>query len=99
MVAALSRLVVVHHAKGQKMEKYYLLGPTVLTIVLNVPAYALHQFGWDETNSVCWYKNPNRTARLYWIIGTESFPILLAASVETVCSAILLVYLYIIRVR
>ena len=81
------------------MEKYYLIGATLVTIALNVPAYALDQFGWDETNSICWYRNPNSAARLRWMIATESFPLALAATIETVCSCILLVYMYLVRVR
>jgi len=60
-----------------------------------VPTFALHQFGWDEGNLTCWYKNSDPTSRLHWIIGTQSFWIALAATIETICSCIILVYLYI----
>lgn len=99
MAPPLSRLVVVHHVNGQRMEKYYLIASTLLSIVLNVPTFAFNQFGWDESSSVCWYKNPNRIDRLRWMVATESFPVALAATLETVCSCILLVYMFLVQVR
>lgn len=81
------------------MEKYYLIGSILLSLVLNVPPYALGQFGWNESYSTCWYKNPDRTIRLNWIIITESSPLALAATIETICSCILLVYMYLVQVR
>lgn len=81
------------------MEKYYLIGTALLNIALNVPAYATDNFGWDETNLVCWYKSPNMTTRMHWIIATDTFPFALAAVTETVCSCILLVYMYLVQVR
>jgi hypothetical protein len=81
------------------MEKYYLIGTALLTIAFNVPGYATDHFGWDETSSSCWYKSPSKTTRLHWIIATETFPQTLAASIEIVCSCILLVYMYLVQVR
>ena len=65
----LLHLVVVHHINGQRMEKfqkYYLrvIGSTVLGLVLNVHyvlAFALGLFGWNDSYSTCWYKNPDHT--------------------------------------
>ncbi|KAF8152612.1 hypothetical protein B0H34DRAFT_801006 [Crassisporium funariophilum] len=88
------QLVLVHHVNGQRMEKYYVIGTTLLSLVLNVPTFALHQFGWDEGSSTCWYKNSDPTLRLHWIIGTQSIWIALAATIETTCSGIILVYMY-----
>lgn len=93
-----SRLVVVHHINGQRMEKYYLIGSTLLCLALNVPPLALDQFGWNQAYSTCWYKASNMTTRLHWMIATESCPLALAATIETVCSCILLVYMYLVRV-
>lgn len=76
------------------MEKYYVIGTTLLSILLNVPAFALHQFGWDKESSTCWYNNPDPSLRLKWIIGTQSFWIALAATIETICSCVILVFMY-----
>lgn len=81
------------------MEKYYLIASTLLGIVLNVPTFALNQFGWDESFSVCWYKNPDRIYRLRWMVATESFPVALASTIETVCSCIVLVHMFLVQVR
>jgi hypothetical protein len=40
-----SRLVIVHGLNGNKMEKWYLLGSAVLALGLNIPPYALGQYG------------------------------------------------------
>src|ERR1700730_11548764 len=41
-----SRLVIVHGLNGNKMEKWYLLGSAVLALGLNIPPYALGQYGY-----------------------------------------------------
>ncbi|KAJ7593763.1 hypothetical protein C8J56DRAFT_420875 [Mycena floridula] len=87
-------LVLVHGVNGKRMEKYYLIGTTILSLALNVPTFALHKFGWDDQSLTCWYKNSNDQDRLRWIIGTQSFWILLAATIETICSCIVLVWIY-----
>jgi hypothetical protein len=40
------RLVLVHGLNGNKMEKWYMIGSTVVACALNVPVYALNQFGY-----------------------------------------------------
>jgi hypothetical protein len=84
------QLVLVHRFNGRKLEKYYVIGTFLLAIVLTVPAYGLDQFGWDEQNSTCWFKNPSDELRLRWLVGSQSFWILLAATIETVCSGVVL---------
>lgn len=37
MGSRLSRLVTVHHINGQHMEKYYIIGSTLLCLALSVP--------------------------------------------------------------
>ncbi|KAF9493139.1 hypothetical protein BDN71DRAFT_1508853 [Pleurotus eryngii] len=68
------------------MEKYYVIVVTLLNIVLTVPAFGLNQFGWDEANFTCWFKNPDEHTKVQWLIGTQSFWIALAATIETICS-------------
>lgn len=80
------------------MEKYYLIGSILLSLVFNVPALAFNQFGWDKSTSNCWYKNPDRINRLRWMIATESLPVALAAIIEAICSCVLLVYMYLVQV-
>ncbi|KAG5640985.1 hypothetical protein DXG03_006449 [Asterophora parasitica] len=88
------QLVLVHGVNGQKLEKYYLLGVIILSLALNVPTMVLHQFGWNELSATCWYSNPDDKARLRWIIGTQSFWISLAATIETICSSVVLFWMY-----
>ncbi|KAF9008204.1 hypothetical protein BDQ17DRAFT_1301453 [Cyathus striatus] len=88
------QLVLVHGVNGQRMEKYYIIATTVLSIGLNVPAFGLHQFGFNEDTGTCWLSNPDPKTRLKWIIGVQSFWITLAATVETVCSCVVLAWIY-----
>lgn len=39
------RVVVVHGLNGQNMEKYYILGSVLLSVILSVPSYATGQYG------------------------------------------------------
>ncbi|KAK7455082.1 hypothetical protein VKT23_010953 [Stygiomarasmius scandens] len=88
------QLVLVHHVNGKMMEKYYIIGTTILSIVLTVPAYGLGQFGYHQASSTCWFKNPDSKERLRWLIGTQSFWMALAAVIETVCSSIVLFWMF-----
>ncbi|THV00374.1 hypothetical protein K435DRAFT_854839 [Dendrothele bispora CBS 962.96] len=86
-------LVLVYRVNGRKMEKYYVIGTFVIAIVLTVPAYGLHQFGWSESSSTCWFRNADGHG-LRWLIGTQAFWMLFAATVETICSVMVLVWLF-----
>ncbi|KIK62696.1 hypothetical protein GYMLUDRAFT_41613 [Collybiopsis luxurians FD-317 M1] len=88
------QLVLVHRVNGRKMEKYYIIGTTLLALAITVPTYGLDQFGWNEDSFTCWFKNPNPHTRLQWLIGTQSFWIALAATIETVCSSVVLIWMY-----
>ncbi|RDB21679.1 hypothetical protein Hypma_011218 [Hypsizygus marmoreus] len=88
------QLVLIHGVNGKIMEKYYIIGTTLLTFALNIPTYALDQFGWNDLSATCWYKNDDDKTRLRWIIATSAFWISLAATIETICSFTVLVWLY-----
>ncbi|KAG9227107.1 hypothetical protein CCMSSC00406_0009639 [Pleurotus cornucopiae] len=87
------QLVLVHRVNGKAIEKYYVIVVTLLSIVLTVLALGLNQFGWDETNFVCWFKNPDEHTKVQWLIGTQSIWIALAATIETICSVTVLVWM------
>jgi len=88
------QLVLVHGVNGKMMEKYYVIVTVVLSCALNIPPYALGQFGWNDLSETCWYSNPDDRARLKWIVATQSLWICLAAVIEMVCSSIILYWLY-----
>jgi len=88
------QLVLVHRVNGKRMEKYYVIGTILLTLAITVPTYGLDQFGWDEESFTCWFKNPNNATRLQWLIGTQSFWIALAATIETTCSCVVLYWMF-----
>ncbi|KAJ7623994.1 hypothetical protein B0H17DRAFT_1340460 [Mycena rosella] len=72
-------LVLAHNVNGQKMEKYYVLGTTLISLICNVVPYASGKFGWDATNSRCWYHSTNRADTMRWLIGTQTFWIMFSA--------------------
>lgn len=87
------QLVIVHGVNGNHMEKWYLLGSTIMTLGLNIPPYALGQYGWNYENATCWYNTPDSALRLKWVIGTLSFWVLLIACGETVMFFIVINYM------
>jgi hypothetical protein len=87
------QLVIVHGVNGNAMEKYYLIGSTILSLALNIPPYALGQYGWNEENATCWYNTPSDAIRLRWVIGTLSFWVLFIACGETLMFFIVISYM------
>ncbi|KAJ7730423.1 hypothetical protein B0H16DRAFT_1585042 [Mycena metata] len=90
---ALNLQLVVVHGRGQGLEKYYLIGSTVLAFALVIPPYAAHQYGWDPLEQDCWYTNDNRSQRIAWQIGTQTGWTFLTVIGELICSTIVLVFL------
>jgi hypothetical protein len=93
------QLVLVHRINGKKMEKYYVIGTVLLVLALTVPTYGLDQFGWNADSFTCWFKNPDEPTRLQWLIGTQSFWMALAATIETICSSVVLYWMYRFQVK
>ncbi|KAG6918003.1 hypothetical protein DXG01_017013 [Tephrocybe rancida] len=93
-IAVNLQMVLVHGFNGKILEKYYIVITVVLGLVLNVPAYASGELGWNVESGSCWYSNPNRTTRLQWIIATQSFWMSLAAVIESVSSFLVIYWLY-----
>ncbi|KAF9254663.1 hypothetical protein L218DRAFT_885801, partial [Marasmius fiardii PR-910] len=87
------QLVVVHGMDGKRLEKFYLIGSAVLTLIVVIPPYAAHQYGWDHLESVCWYTNENRPQRIAWQIGTQVGWTFLTVVGELVCSVVVLTFL------
>ncbi|GLB42587.1 hypothetical protein LshimejAT787_1200360 [Lyophyllum shimeji] len=88
------QLVLVHGINGKKMEKYYVIVTWILSCALCIPTYASGQYGWNEPTQTCWFSNSDDHARLRWLIATQSFWIALAAVIETICSCVVLYWLY-----
>ncbi|KAJ6539835.1 hypothetical protein DFH09DRAFT_1176099 [Mycena vulgaris] len=86
------QLVLVHEFNGQKLEKYYILGTAILCAVCNITPYASGQFGWN-TNQTCWFRDDNRQIMLRWLIGTQSFWVILMATGEVVAFVAIVGYI------
>jgi hypothetical protein len=79
------------------MEKYYVIGSSLLVGTLNFIPLAAGQLG--PYNGTCWYNNPDPATYMRWVVGTQSFWIFLMASSELVCFVILVSYMLRRQVR
>ncbi|KAJ6450744.1 hypothetical protein C8R45DRAFT_883472 [Mycena sanguinolenta] len=86
------QLVLVHGVNGLMMEKYYMMGSSILVAVCNITPLAVKgQFGFYD--DLCWFSNPDPALRYRWLVGTQSFWLFLMASSELVCFVILILYM------
>ncbi|KAF7378250.1 hypothetical protein MSAN_00250200 [Mycena sanguinolenta] len=86
------QLVLIHGVNGLMMEKYYVLGSSLLVGVCNITPLAVGgQLGFYD--NLCWFSNPNPVERFRWMVGTQSFWLFLMASLELVCFVILMSYM------
>ncbi|KAJ7701155.1 hypothetical protein B0H17DRAFT_1046100 [Mycena rosella] len=86
-------LVLVHQIQGQTMEKYYVLGAFILSALCNIVPYASGKYGWDEFNQSCWFSTPNERSTIKWLVGTQSFWVLLMSTGEVLMFLIIVGYL------
>ncbi|KAF7344111.1 hypothetical protein MVEN_01700900 [Mycena venus] len=87
------QLVLVHQMNGQKMEKYYIIGTLVLCAACNIVPYASRQFGLNPTNGTCWFDNSDPDTMLRWLVGTQSFWVLLMATGEILAFLMIVGYI------
>ncbi|KAJ7871057.1 hypothetical protein B0H13DRAFT_1895949 [Mycena leptocephala] len=80
MLAA--RLVLIHGVNGLIMEKYYVIGSSLLVGVCTIIPLVAGQFG--PYNGVCWFSNPDPVLQIRWLVGAQSFWILLMALSELI---------------
>ncbi|KAJ7321922.1 hypothetical protein DFH08DRAFT_357041 [Mycena albidolilacea] len=85
-------LVLALRINGQKMEKYYVLGIAFTCLIVNLASYASGSLGWDAVNETCWYSITDPEARLRWLIGTQTFWIVLFAVGEVVAFLVIVGY-------
>ncbi|KAJ7325959.1 hypothetical protein DFH08DRAFT_1085115 [Mycena albidolilacea] len=91
------QLVLIHGVNGLMMEKYYVIGSSLLVAVCNFPPLAGGQLGFYD--NLCWFSNPDPVVRFRWIFGTQTFWMVLMASSELVCFVILMSYMLRRRMR
>ncbi|KAJ7850864.1 hypothetical protein B0H13DRAFT_2360478 [Mycena leptocephala] len=85
------QLVLIHGVNGLIMEKYYVIGSSLLVGVCTIIPLVAGQFG--PYNGVCWFSNPDPVLQIRWLVGAQSFWILLMALSELVCFVILASYM------
>ncbi|KAF7358616.1 hypothetical protein MSAN_01200300 [Mycena sanguinolenta] len=86
-------LVLMFNINGRKMEKYYVGGITLISLVPNLASYASGNLGWDEVNGTCWYHSEDPSVMLRWLVGTRSVWILLASLGEVISFMVIIGYL------
>ncbi|KAJ7088786.1 hypothetical protein B0H15DRAFT_981755, partial [Mycena belliarum] len=85
-------LVLVHGCNGQRLEKWYIIGTSVLCALVTIPPYAAGQFGWNELNQACWYSAPDQLDLMGWVIGTQVFWVLFMAIGEALAFGLIVRY-------
>ncbi|KAJ6522367.1 hypothetical protein DFH09DRAFT_1191773 [Mycena vulgaris] len=86
------QLVLIHGVNGFMMEKYYVIGSSLVVGVCNItPLAAGGQLGFYD--DLCWFSNPDPVLRFRWLVGTQAFWLFLLASAELVCFVILMSYM------
>ncbi|KAJ6587924.1 hypothetical protein B0H19DRAFT_1097478 [Mycena capillaripes] len=76
------------------MEKYYVLGIAFTCLTVNLAAYASGNYGWDPVNETCWYRRKDPEARLRWLIGTQTFWVVLFAAGEVAAFLVIVGYVF-----
>ncbi|KAJ7349838.1 hypothetical protein DFH08DRAFT_863198 [Mycena albidolilacea] len=74
----IARLVVVYKISGQAMEKYYVAGTTLVSLICMVPPYASGNLGWNSVSKTCWFNNADPAALFRWALGTQIAWIIMA---------------------
>ncbi|KAF7357081.1 hypothetical protein MSAN_01302200 [Mycena sanguinolenta] len=77
-------LVLMLKVNGRRMEKYYIIGITLIGCVSPFVPYVTGHLGWDDVNKICWYRSRDPSAMLHWLIVTQTVWILLASIGEVV---------------
>ncbi|KAF7345152.1 hypothetical protein MSAN_01891400 [Mycena sanguinolenta] len=90
-------LVLAFNINGQKMEKYYVGGTTLIALVSNLVPYVSGNLGWDDDNRACWYRTKDPSAKLHWLVATQSVWVLLASLGEATAFIIIIRYLVVYR--
>ncbi|KAF7367974.1 hypothetical protein MSAN_00862800 [Mycena sanguinolenta] len=86
-------LVLAFRVNGRNMEKYYVIGVSLLALASNVASYASGNFGWDDVNETCWYSARDPAVMLRWLIGSQTFWVLLASIAEVGAFMIIVGYM------
>ncbi|KAJ7777511.1 hypothetical protein DFH07DRAFT_951155 [Mycena maculata] len=86
------QLVLVHGVNGQMMEKYYILGTSLLSLACGVAPYAAGALGWNAVNQTCEFKNSDPTG-FWWLIGTQTIWVLLMVSGEIITFLVIVAFI------
>ncbi|KAF7360858.1 hypothetical protein MSAN_01115400 [Mycena sanguinolenta] len=90
-------LVLAFKVNGKKMEKYYVIGVTLVCLVSSLAVYASGNLGWDNVNKTCLYRSQAPSEMLRWLVGTQMVWILLASLGEVISFVIIVGYLVVHR--
>ncbi|KAJ7087654.1 hypothetical protein B0H15DRAFT_299912 [Mycena belliarum] len=92
-------LVLVYGVDGRVMEKQYLIGSLFVCMVCSIAPLAAGQYGFWPAGNVCWFADPNPAVQFRWLLGAQSFWLLLLAVAEVISFAVLLSSMLIHQVR
>ncbi|KAJ7649064.1 hypothetical protein DFH06DRAFT_1208902 [Mycena polygramma] len=76
------QLVLVFGVNGNKMEKYYISGSTLVCAASTVPPWIAGELGWYDADASCWLRAPTPEIQLHWLIGSQSIAMLAMSTSE-----------------
>nr|GAT57987.1 predicted protein [Mycena chlorophos] len=86
-------LVLAAKVNGQRMEKFYIIGSSLVCLACNLTPLAAGRFGQNPGNFTCWYIDPPGPTLLKWVMTTQTMWLLFTSVGEVVSFIVILVYL------
>ncbi|KAJ7055120.1 hypothetical protein C8F01DRAFT_471324 [Mycena amicta] len=86
-------LVLTLKVNGQRMEKFYVAGVTIVCLAFNIPPFAAGRLGLNPTNLTCWYRNVPGPTLLKWVISTQTAGLVFTSVGEVTSFAVIVAYL------
>ncbi|KAJ7138155.1 hypothetical protein C8R44DRAFT_868483 [Mycena epipterygia] len=88
------QLVLLHGVNGKMMEKYYIIGSTLLCLACSITPCAAGQLGWKDPAGNCWLRKPTSPSiGLPWTFGTQELWTLLMSTGELAAFIMLLCFM------
>ncbi|KAJ7051948.1 hypothetical protein C8F01DRAFT_1376541 [Mycena amicta] len=86
-------LVLTLKVNGQRMEKFYVAGVSIVSLACNIPPLAAGRLGLNPANLTCWYRNAPGPTLLKWVISTQTVGLVFTSLGEVTSFAVIVVYL------
>ncbi|EPQ54667.1 hypothetical protein GLOTRDRAFT_139195 [Gloeophyllum trabeum ATCC 11539] len=93
------QLVIVHGRKTEGFFQWYILGSSVLALIIVIPGTIENVWGWDPVTGICYVRLKDPVERTAWQVGTGYFWTLASAVIAFISTIAVVVYLISRRIR